>query len=522
MFGLFKNKGESPPDIGHEETIKEDISSEKDDNNFSNDSYIDDSKLRTSNFKIPPNQQNQTNNYELEKINARIEMFSSLIKGFNERISTLNQQIGEIRTMSLSNEKNLSKSTIEAQKVIEVVKEVSPEKLRLDYQRIDMKTATLSEKIESNKQYMETIMEELKDLKRKASVFEGTEGLLRLNDDLKKDMIEIQKLGGKVKVNADKSEQIFIELKKGFAENQKTNQIIGNLDNSYSGLRKDLERLNLQHSKVMNTDDFYNFIKNIDNKLSVFQNAFSEFERIKEENEKIKQTMDNILQMEKRNEEDIGNIGLTLGNQSIKKVGEYEQKLLSVLEVLEKTSLEIKGIKEKLSGKNYRVRDMHMESKEPEIKKEIQIEKPEIVKDIPPIENKEPDFEKSLGSEIKTIELNDNEIEKSMPAESSKKSDMKKLRIQNERKINDLLLEGGYYLVMRDLENATKICKQICSLYDPKLDSKKTIYFKIMRFYDNILKLTSTPVIINTEKEEEHKFYPINPINNRNNVQRRM
>jgi hypothetical protein len=275
MLKFLKKKDEnSPPDVGQEENVdyKEDTdnSSDNSDNSFYEDvsertvsrkkrankpsRFIPESMPRSINQSVQQSFAEDKNNLELEKINARLEVINSMVKSFNERFSLMNQQIGEIRTMSVTNEKNLSLSNLDAKKVIELVKEVNPEKLRLDYRRADFKVSTLAEKLESNKQFIDSIMEELKDLKRRANLFEGTDALLKLNEDVKKDLIEIQKTNSRVRMNADKSEQIFIELNKGFQENEKINQIIMNLDTSYSGIKKEIEKINLDYKQILNVD----------------------------------------------------------------------------------------------------------------------------------------------------------------------------------------------------------------------------------------------------------------------------
>ena len=180
---LNKKYKNTPPDVGKEGEVeyKEDTDNSLDNPDDSSYDEVPEKPVArkkgvNKNFRPLPGFAPQSvqqsfsedrSNLELEKINARLELINSMIKSFNERFSLINQQIGEIRTMSVTNEKNLSLSNLDAKKVIELVKEVDPEKLRLDYRRVDFKVSTLAEKLESNKQFVDAVMEELKDLKRK-------------------------------------------------------------------------------------------------------------------------------------------------------------------------------------------------------------------------------------------------------------------------------------------------------------------------------------------------------------------
>jgi hypothetical protein len=505
MLNFLKKKDENtPPDVGQEEetNYKEDT-----DNNEGNPYYSSyenvpekpaaGNKRFNKNFRpiseppiqqsfYPPVQQSfseERSNIELEKINARLEVMNSMIKSFNERFSLINQQIGEIRTMSVSNEKNLSLSNLDAKKVIELVKEVNPEKLRLDYRRADFKVETLAEKLESNKQFIDSIMEELKDLKRRANLFEGTDALLKLNEDVKKDLIEIQKTNSRVRMNADKSEQIFIELNKGFQENQKINQIITNLDTSYSGIKKEIEKLNLDYKNILNVNDFNDFKKALEVKFIILEHTISDIERLKNESDKFSNIIKKILFMEKRNEEDIANLGLSSGNSNVKKINDYEQKLLSFLEVIDKMTLEISRIKEKIGLKTPRnekslspmnVRGNYFNS---------HVKEEEKLNPLP-----EGNFEEKtelISAPMLHINLDENMAE-----------DTREENINNENEINDLLSKGENCLANNDFAGAVKIYEEISDLYNPAEDDNNLIYPKIIGFYDNLSSSINKPIFI--------------------------
>ena len=477
---LKKKNNESPPDIGKEEVIEYKEDAEDNLNNIPDKPYEEISnradfrnKAVKRKSQLPPSfpqslPEDKTN-FDLEKINARLELINSLITAFNERFSRINQQIGEIRAMTISNEKNLSISNLDAKKVVDIVKEVNPEKLRVDYQKADLKLSTLVEKIESYKLYMDSIMGELKDLKRRANLFEGTDALLKLDEDVKKDLIEIQKVNARVKMNADKSEQIFIELSKGFNENRKMNEMIMNLDNSYSGLKKEIEKLNLDYKQVIDIDAFNDFKKKIANKLMILENSFLEIQKIKEENDKLAKGLGKILLIEKRNEEDIANIGFNRGNNNIQRVSDYEQKIFSILEIIEKMTLEIDKVKEKVGIK------ISTTTGEPSIPKtEIAIPKNEISEEY-----------------------------------ANNRGEIERLRIENEKRINDLLVQGRNYLANGDLTMAWKIYKDIFDLYNPAGDNNSTIYYKIINFYDTLSEGGNNPVVVSASEPEPEKFPPI-------------
>jgi len=209
-----------------------------------------------------------TSDLRVEKLTGKIDMLDSLIKGVNERLSVVGEQLGEVRNMNVDNEKSIIESTQDSSKAVDIVKEVKPEELRVAYQKMDLKVQTLNEKLEANREFNTTLMTELKDLKGKAGLFVGSEGVLKLNEDVKKDLIEVQKMASKVRLNADKSEQIFMEVRKGFAESQKLNKIFTNLDTNYGNLREQIEKLKVDFSGVVSYKDFSANQKKLDNNFS--------------------------------------------------------------------------------------------------------------------------------------------------------------------------------------------------------------------------------------------------------------
>ncbi len=291
---------------------------------------------------------NEANKLEFEKINAKIDSVKEWIKQFYERFSYVSETMGGIRTMAMNNEKDISRISLEAEKAVDIVKEVKPERLRIDYQKTDVRLQELSERLLANKQFTETIMSEVKDLRGKSSIFVGTEALLRLNEDVKRDLIEMQKLSGKVRMNADKSEQLFVELRKGFTETQKVNQVISNFNVSHSGLKDEVARLKIDYSDILKQKDFNDFKKSLNNKFAVMDNSLSELGAIKETNEKMARLIETTLSVARNNKEDIADIAITIGNDRIKRVSDYENQLASILSIVDSIAGQVSEVKKKL------------------------------------------------------------------------------------------------------------------------------------------------------------------------------
>lgn len=294
--------------------------------------------------------------FEIKKVSARMESLDAFIKGLNERFSNMNQQIGELRAMGINHEKAMGKVYADSSRAIDIVKEVKPERLRIDVQKAEMKVAELSEKLESNKQFMETIMNELKDLRLKMGTFVGTEALLRLNEDVKKDLIGTQQVASKAKAHADKAEQIFIEINRSFADTQKALGNLANLESNYSGLRKDFEKVRLDFSSVAMKYDLADLKKYVEGKLSVVDGAVAYFDKAKNENERVARVMETTLAIAQQNKRDIADIAMTIGDDNIKRVADYDNQLNSILRILDTLAGQISALKKKAGIKEPKIK----------------------------------------------------------------------------------------------------------------------------------------------------------------------
>lgn len=347
-MGLFKKSG-GVPDVGQEEVFDQENNPAQE--NPEEDHLLPAPTLYNNSVSTAPDMAMANTQLEINKLNAKIESITEWIKQFYERFSYVSESIGGIRAMAMNNEKTISKISLEAEKAFDIVKEVKPENFRVDYQKLDARIALLEGKLTSNETFSETVLKEIKDLRKKAEMFMGTDALLQLNEEIKKDLIDLQKLASRVRVNSDKSEQLFIELRKGFAENQKLNKVFANLDSSYGGLQNEISKLKIDYSNIIKRDEFSDFRKNVENKIIGLENSYSEIKKMKNDHERLSGMVETILAISKRNEEDIGKLAVSVGDDRIKKVSDYEEKFNTLLSLVEKMSLEINRLRKKLNLK---------------------------------------------------------------------------------------------------------------------------------------------------------------------------
>ena len=371
LFGFLKKKdGDVPPDIGSEATTKAsdsgiDAPFDPGESAPMVEEDADDPEVKKGEISLS-GKSDPMIKLKVERMDARLESINDLIKGFSERFSAISQQIGELRGMSLSNEKAISKIDAESAKAIDIVEAVKPEKIRFDYERIGQRVEELSAKIESNKEYQDNVVEQMKDLKRKAESFIGVEGLIHLQADVKKDLLNIQQINAKAEMHADKAEQLFIEIERISHENNQVLETLGNFERNYASLKKDFEKIKIDFSNIATKNDLTELKKRMESKVSLVDNAVSYTEKVRDDNEKLLRLVESNVAMIKKNEQDIKNIGLVIGDDKIDKVADYDERLSSLLEIVDSLAKQIVTIKKKVGISSEKIKIAPVESKEKE------------------------------------------------------------------------------------------------------------------------------------------------------------
>jgi len=331
LFKIFKKSEVVPPDLGSEGSDVSLILNKK--------------SKKNGKVNLP------VADVQIEELKAKIEMLEKLIKEFSERFSKVNQGLGEVRQSTFSNEKSVGIAEKNSEMAINFVKEMQPEKLTLYLKRFNSQVDVINERLGANRKFYQFLEEEILKLKKKSDSFIGAEALLKLNKELTKDMVELRKTNRIVKANADRAEQIFIDSKREILESQKSSQMITDLDSSYSSLRKELETLRLDYSRVVSTKDFSDFRNSFERRLSIVENYFSTFEEIKSENKRMLKLVESTVSVSEENKQNIEKIARIVGEKNVPVPIDYNSKLNSLLSVIDSLADQLSTIKKKLNIK---------------------------------------------------------------------------------------------------------------------------------------------------------------------------
>jgi len=223
---------------------------------------------------------------ELDKLSAKFSSFYELQKSNTERFTRVNEQIGELRSMMIQRDKDSQLLEAKASQAVDLVGTVQPDKLMIEMQKGDGKIEALRANLESNETIMHNIVNELKEMRNKINMFRGIEQTLQLNEEVKKELMDIRKMKALIERHADKVETIFSEVKKRFSEFERMSAVTKDLENSFKDMMADIDSLkvrtaDLAHKKeiedlLAKVNDFEDHASHV---LALLDERFEKFQK---------------------------------------------------------------------------------------------------------------------------------------------------------------------------------------------------------------------------------------------------
>ena len=208
---------------------------------------------------------------EVDKINASIESFGEVRKGLNERINHLGQQIGEIRGMIMDRDRTIQEIEFKAVKAADLVESVHPDKLMIEIQKEDAKFEALKANLEGNESIMHRMMDEVKEMRRKLEFFTGIEEIIKLGEEVKKELVEIKKVEAKISIQTDKIETIYSELRTRVQEIDVFNDSLQEMKVNFQQNSKDIDAIKLKISNLAEKQELDSLIKKVQRYIDVLK-----------------------------------------------------------------------------------------------------------------------------------------------------------------------------------------------------------------------------------------------------------
>ncbi|MBI5881285.1 hypothetical protein HZB90_04095 [archaeon] len=201
---------------------------------------------------------------DIAKIKAQLESFGEIRKANSERFATINEQIGEIRGQIMDTNRNMGTLEVKVTKAADLVESVHPDKLMIQVQKSDGKVEALRGIIESKDAMIQNIMEQLKGMRHQMKVFKGIEEVLKLNENVKTEVMNMKKLTATVERHSDRVENVFVESQRTFKD---FNDVVGQISVIKSQLKEatdKLDKLDIKSAKFIDTKQFESRVNEIE------------------------------------------------------------------------------------------------------------------------------------------------------------------------------------------------------------------------------------------------------------------
>lgn len=183
---------------------------------------------------------------DVMKLKIQFESFGEVRAATNERFTRISEQIGELRSMIIERDKAFQHVEAQAIKATDLVEAVQPDKLMVDVKKLDGKIEALKANIESNEAIMNNIMNEMKEMRNKMTLFKGAEQVTKMNDDMMKEINDMRKLKAIIEKHSDKVETIFMEVQKNFSDFNKIKGIVDEVQKSVKPVGTEIDALKVK------------------------------------------------------------------------------------------------------------------------------------------------------------------------------------------------------------------------------------------------------------------------------------
>ena len=118
------------------------------------------------------------------------------------------------------------------------------------------------------------------------NVFKGIEGVMKLNDEVKNELMEMKKINAVIGRHADKVETFYMEMQKKMRDFNVVDDTVKGLDKSFKMVASDFDGIKVKIGDFVSKKELENLLTRVDNfekhagnVLVLLNNKFSSFEK---------------------------------------------------------------------------------------------------------------------------------------------------------------------------------------------------------------------------------------------------
>ncbi len=221
---------------------------------------------------------------QVDTMSAQIQAIKEQRAIYDEKFSRVNESVGELRALMLDAEKDSQEIKINAEKAVSLIDAVQPDKLLGEVRKTDAKLDEVKARNEKLETLLAQATDDVKELKSKLVVF-GTseETLLKLQDEVRRELQEIKKSESVIQRHSEKVEAIFAEVEKDFANYKRLSEQVQAGSDALRELVRDFDSLRVRTEGFATKKEFNELKNSTDEKVIEADRQLKEIGTAKEQ-----------------------------------------------------------------------------------------------------------------------------------------------------------------------------------------------------------------------------------------------
>lgn len=193
---------------------------------------------------------------DVELLKIQLELMKQQKTVSDEKFSRFSEQIGEIRATVLDSERDGATIKMQAEKSIELIQMVQPEKMMQNLKKLELKVEEAKGVEEKFSAMQQKLIDELKELRQRTDAIRGSETILKLNEQVKEELSSALRVQAKMEAKADKVEAMFADFQQHYYEYQKVFDRMKELNLGFNDISKDFNVFKVKVESSASKSDF--------------------------------------------------------------------------------------------------------------------------------------------------------------------------------------------------------------------------------------------------------------------------
>jgi len=197
---------------------------------------------------------------KLDQLEASVTGLMALREPTETRISMLNEKVGELRSMILSQAKDSADAKAKAERALGALEGIKPEEFRAMIAKRDKDIEGLKAKLSLLGDEIKELRREIGEYRETMAKFKGFETVVGMADDARRNIMRIQKLRDEVELMSDKVMSAFMEFQRRLKDMSDMSVRLGVVEENLKSISKTVSQMDATVKQALPKADFEKFV----------------------------------------------------------------------------------------------------------------------------------------------------------------------------------------------------------------------------------------------------------------------